>query len=256
MLLVHVAFTGLLFPRNLSASSYLDLSISGFAGFCLADLLIFRAFVDIGHRETLVIMTTSPLFSTVISWFFLREVLTGLQVAGIILTVAGVGWVLYSESRSETKGRSQGDARRKAVRGALFALAGTLAQAVGMILAKFGMGEDVHPVSANLLRLVSGLVGLAIFACVRGQFGKDFRRMKDTTALLQIGTGAVIGPVIGIIFTLYALTMAPVGIVTTIMQVSPVMLLPIDRFVFKKRIPAGGVLGTLVAVGGAMLLFL
>ena len=64
------------------------------------------------------------------------------------------------------------------------------------------------------------------------------------------------GPVGGIISTLYALTMAPVGIVTTIMQISPIMLLPVDRFVFKKRIPVGAVFGTLMAVGGAMLLFL
>lgn len=255
MLLVHLAFTGMLLPMDLTKGSYVYLAISGFAGFCLADLLIFKAFVDIGHRETLVIMTTSPIFSTVLSWFFLQEVLTTLQLTGIMLTVAGVGWVLFSENRTAESG-AHSETRRKAVIGVLYALGGTIAQAVGMTLAKFGMGADVHPVSANLLRILAGLAGLVIFAALRGQLVKDFRRMKDTTALLQIGSGAVIGPVLGIILTLYALTMAPVGVVTTIMQTTPIMLLPIDKFAFKKSIPVGAVVGTFVAVGGAMLLFL
>ncbi|MBT3271794.1 MAG: DMT family transporter [Spirochaetales bacterium] len=252
IIVINFAFTGTPIPLDLSGSSYLFLSLSGLMGFCLADLFIFRAFVDIGHRETLVIMTTSPIFSTIISWFVLGEVLTLLQISGIALTVAGIGWVLFAENRAVDSTKAE---RRKVAPGVLFAFAGALAQAAGLTLAKFGMGSEVHPVSANLLRITAGLAGLVIFTAIRGQFFADFRRMKDTKALLYIGIGAVIGPVLGIILTLYALTMAPVGVVTTIMQVSPIMLLPIDKFVFKKRIPIGAVLGTFVAVGGAMLLF-
>ncbi|MCK4542795.1 MAG: hypothetical protein KAU17_11230 [Spirochaetales bacterium] len=54
----------------------------------------------------------------------------------------------------------------------------------------------------------------------------------------------------------YALSWAPVGTVTTLMQMSPVMLLPIDRFVLKKRIPPGVVGGTIVAIAGAAFLFI
>ena len=138
----------------------------------------------------------------------------------------------------------------------MFALFGTFAQAAGLIVAKYGMGSGVHPVSANMLRITSGLIGLVIFAALRGKFKVDFQKMHDTRALLLITSGSLIGPVLGMILTLYAFTMAPVGIVTTLMQTSPIMLLPIDKFFLKKRLSLGAVVGTCAAVGGAVLLFI
>lgn len=79
--------------------------------------------------------------------------------------------------------------------------------------------------------------------------------MRDTRALGLIAQGAIVGPVAGIVSNLYALTLAPVGVVTTIMQTSPILLLPFDRFVLKRSIPIGAWLGTVAAVGGAILLF-
>jgi drug/metabolite transporter (DMT)-like permease len=227
IVLVHLAFTGSLVPLDLTSSAYIFLSISGLAGFCIADLCLFRAFLDLGPRETLVVLTLSPIFSAVGSWFLLAEVLAVAQIAGIALTVAGVGWVLWAESRRQHGGRRAD--RRRIITGSLFALAGTVSQAVGMILAKYGLEGDVHPVSANLLRICAGLAGLVIFAALRGQFIADFKKLKDTRARLLIGAGDLIGPVLAIILTLYALTMAPVGVVTAIMQTSPIMLLPFDR---------------------------
>ncbi len=249
----HLLFTGTLFPLDLGSSAYIYLSVSGFAGFCVADLCIFRAFIDLGPRETLVILTTSPIFSAAGSWFLLSEVLSPIQGAGILLTVAGVGLVLWAESRRRAGGPKV-DGKR-IISGALFALAGTVAQAIGMMVAKYGMGDAVHPVSANVVRITAGLAGLVIFAALRGRFFADFKKMKDFRALLAISSGALIGPVIGIILALYAITMAPVGVVTAMMQMSPILLLPYDRWILKQKIPAGAVVGTLLAVGGAALLF-
>lgn len=254
IMLVHLAFTGALLPLNLTSPAYIYLSISGLAGFCVADLCIFKAFVDLGPRETLVILTISPIFSAVGSWFLLAETLTWIQVSGIILTVAGIGWVLWAESRQPGGGRPTD--KRRILKGALYALAGSISQAAGMILAKYGMESGAHPVSANLIRIAAGLAGLVLFAALRGQFLADFKKMKDTRALLLIASGALIGPVLALILTLYAFTVAPVGVITAIMQMSPIMLLPFDRWILKKRIPAGAVFGTFLAVGGAVVLFI
>jgi drug/metabolite transporter (DMT)-like permease len=250
MIIVHTVFTGTLIPRGLEPSSYIYLGASGLMGFCLADLFIFRAFVDLGPRETLVVLTLSPIFAALISWGALGELLGPVQILGICGTIGGVSWVVLSESRgAEKKGR---DSRL----GVVFALAGALSQAVGMVLAKQGLAEGTHPVSANLLRMTAGFAGLVIFAAMKRNLVKDFKKMRDGRAFLLISAGALVGPVLGIILTMYALTLAPVGIVTTIMQTSPIFLLPVDRFVFKKRIPWGALGGTVLAIGGAMLLFL
>jgi drug/metabolite transporter (DMT)-like permease len=248
--IVHLAFTGMAIPHQVPPLSLSYLLASGFVGFFLADLFIFRAFVEVGPRETLVVLTLSPIFAAVISWFTLDERLAILQITGIALTIAGVIWLILAESKNPSR-------REKPKQtGVVFAFLGAFSQAVGMVLAKEGIVTGIHPISANFLRISAGFIGLVIFTLARGQFKQDFQKMGDRRALLLITSGALIGPVLGIILTLYALSMAPVGVVTTIMQTSPIMLLPVDRFVFKKHITVGALVATFLAICGAMLLFI
>ncbi len=304
IVVVHLIMTGHLLPPAISPGEVIYLALSGLLGYCIADLFIFRAFVDLGPRNTLVVLTCSPIFSTIISWFTLRERLDFFQVLGIVTTILGIVWVVASErkdrkdreSRESSGGKEfAGDSRAgkkttasdRATAGAakeaadaagnlsgtaevvgtagagkhsgiglLCAFLGTLTQAAAMVLAKSGLGPGVHPVSANMVRISAGLLGLVIFAAARKQLFADFRRMKDGRALLLITIGAVVGPVFGIIMTMYALSLAPVGIVTALMQVSPVMLLPIEKFVFKTPVSWGAAAGTVVAIGGTVILFL
>lgn len=250
IMLIHLIFFGAPLPLALPQAGYLYLGASGFIGFFLADLFIFRAFVDLGPRETLVVMTLAPIFGAVLSWLFFAETLALWQIAGILITIGGVAWVVFEERSNPTK-RSRAQAL-----GVLFAFLGAFTQAAGMVLAKGGVTAGVHPVSANAIRISAGLIGLIIFALLRGTFLADFRKMRDTRALAFTSAGALVGPVLGIILTLYALQWAPVGIVTALMQTSPIMLLPIEHFVFKKRITPGAIGGTLMAIGGAALLFI
>ncbi len=254
MLLVHLLFTGRLLPSEVPGPALLYLSISGFIGFFLADLLIFRGFVDLGPRETLVVLTLSPIFATILSWFIVGEVLSPLQITGIITTIGGVMWVIITENRSEERSNPTRTNDRTA--GLVLAFLGAVAQAAGMTFTKQGMVSGIDPLSANVLRISAGFAELVLTAFIRKEFRRDFQKMADKRALLLITSGALIGPVLGIIMTLYAFNLAPVGIVTTIMQTGPILLLPIDRFIFKKRIPSQAVIGTIVAVFGAMLLFI
>jgi drug/metabolite transporter (DMT)-like permease len=257
MAIVHFFFIGNLFPTGQDLSLYLFLGLSGFFGFFVADLFIFRGFVDAGPRETMVVMTLGPIFSTLLSWIFLKETLTLLEITGISATVGGVIWVVLEEgAHGRGKEGAEREAHSKKVKGALFALAGAFTQAVGMLFAKAGLVSGLHPVSGNMIRISAGLVGLIIYTLVRGQFVKDFKKMADTKSLLLIGSGALVGPVMGMAFSLTALSLAPVGIVTALMQTTPIWLLPIDHFFFKKRITRGAVAGTFVAIGGTVLLFL
>jgi drug/metabolite transporter (DMT)-like permease len=250
IMIIHLLFHGALLPLGLPQAGYLYLGASGFVGFFMADLFIFKAFVDLGPRETLVVMTLAPIFGAIISWLMFAETLTVLQIVGILVTVGGVAWVVYEE-RSNPNKRS-----RKQALGVIFAFLGALTQATGMVLAKGGVASGVHPVSANAVRITAGLIGLILFALLRRRLIADFRSMRDLKALAATSSGALIGPVLGVILSLYALQWAPVGIVTALMQTSPILLLPIERFVFKRRVTLGAVIGTLLAIGGAALLFI
>jgi drug/metabolite transporter (DMT)-like permease len=247
-LAVHLMFTGTLFPTGLEPVVYFNLIISGVLGFFIADLLIFHSYVDLGPRETLVILTTSPIFTAIISRLTVGETLTFLQGLGILITIAGVILVIYSDRITAIKEVS--------LKGLIIAFAGSITQAVAMVTAKAGMTPEVHPVSGNLLRMGAGFIGLIIYAAVRGEFFNDFKRMKHVKFIALISSAAFAGPVLGIALTLYAITLAPTGVITAITQISPILLLPIERYVFKRRITAASLAGTMIAITGTTILVL
>ncbi len=247
-IIIHLVYTGTLLPLAFSPVSYFFISASGVFGFFIADLFIFKAFQHIGARKTMVIMTLSPIFSAVISWIVFNEVLSIMQITGILVTIGGVIAVILVESRKISE--------HTPIIWIIFVLIGAVTQAIGMVLAKAGLTEGIDPVSANVVRIGAGLAGLALFTLVRGEFIRDFVKMKDTRSLYLLTAAALVGPVFGMLLALYAFSWAPVGIVTTLMQLTPIMLLPIDRFYFKKKISGSAVFGTIIAVAGTGLLFI
>ncbi len=252
LLLVHYLFTGFVFPVHISNETLMLFSISGLLGFTIADLFIFRALTLIGVRETLVILTLAPIFGAVISWFALSEVLTLMQISGILITTGGVMWVIHEEKMNNRKRQIE----KKHNLGVPFALAGALAQALANILSKAAIVDTVHPISGTYLRIIAGLAGLIIFSLCRKSFVSDFRKMRYIKLTALLSAAAAMGPILGVLLSLYALRVAPVGVVTALIQVSPILLLPFDYFVLKKTITLKVVIGTFVAIGGAAILFI
>ncbi len=250
IIVVHYVFTGFFFPFHIDSRALLLFLVSGAFGFAVADLFIFRSLVLIGVRETLVILTLSPIFGTIISWFFLGERLSFLQITGITITICGVMWVIYEEGQNRKR------AKKKKNLGIPFALAGALAQALANMLSKGALLQGIHPITGTYVRITAGLFTVALFSMVRRSFLQDIQKMAQlkTTALLSFGT--MVGPIMGVIVSLYALSMAPVGVVSALMQLSPIILLPFDYFILKKPITYRVVLGTFIAIGGAALLFI
>lgn len=254
MLLVHLAFEGTFMPLGMDLRAWILIGLSGALGFCVADLFIFSSFVHIGARQTMVIMTTSPLFSALLARIFGGEILSGIQIAGVVVTLLGVAWVIHADRSAGVSGN-----RRHMLKGVAIALGGSVTQAIAYVLADAGMTEAIPAVSANVVRLVFGLLALIVFAAARKSFFKDFARFTGKAghkALLLILAAAIVGPVLGIILNLQALKLAPVGVVTTLSQLTPVMLLPLERFAMKRHIPPMAVAGTFVAVFGSVLLFI
>ena len=143
--------------------------------------------------------------------------------------------------------------------GVIAGLLGAITQALAMVLAKGGMEGSVHSISANVIRLGFGLAALVFYSLIRKSFVSDFTKFSGKVGkknLLLIVFAALVGPILGILLYLQALKMAPVGIVTTLSQMSPIILLPIDKFVYKRYVSPFATIGTLLAVFGTILLFL
>ena len=66
-------------PLSASPTAWLWLSLSGLAGFFFGDLCLFRAFVEIGPRLSMLIMALAPPLTALLGWLALGEKLTVLN---------------------------------------------------------------------------------------------------------------------------------------------------------------------------------
>ena len=80
--------------------------------------------------------------------------------------------------------------------------------------------------------------------------------MKDKRALLFTAIGSVIGPYLGITFSMIAISHAKVGIASTLMATVPIIMIPMIRFYYKEKLSWISIVGAVVAVSGIAILFL
>jgi drug/metabolite transporter (DMT)-like permease len=251
MACLHYVVFGAFLPLNAPLFRWQWLALSGVLGLVVGDSGLFQAFVLIGPRLATLTMALVPIFSTFLGWLFFRESVTSVELAGIMLTVGGVAWVV-SEKRS---GRSR-VANKQYGLGILFGLMGALGQASGLIAAKFGLVGDFPPVSANVIRMMTAMLVLWGVTALRGRVVYTVRQWRHKRALSAIVAGTIFGPVIGVLMSLVAIQLTRVGIAATLMALTPIILIPLSFFLFKERITFRGIAGTVAAVAGVALIFL
>lgn len=241
------------------------MAISGLLGFIIGDASLFQAFVMIGPRLAMLLMSLAPVINTAMGWLLLGETLAPLELLGIALAVGGV-MVVVSDRRNGENGPPGGEAqkiddpaaaRRYYLIGVLFGLGGAFGQATGLFASDQGLVGDFPALSGNLIRLIAATTTIWLFTIARGQAVNGFRRLRqEPRALYAIIAGAVAGPFIGVWFSLIAVQNAPLGIAATLTSLAPIFLIPVARVVFKERVTARAVLGTIFSVSGVALLFL
>lgn len=257
-LLAAMIFFGLygLFVRNniipLDASpfTWTWMGISGLIGFCLGDLCLFRAFVIVGSRVSMLIMSAVPPMTALIGWWLLGERLSLSAWTGMMMTVTGIVMVVGSRksNRHET-------GRDSMLKGVLFALGGAVGQAVGLVISKYGM-QSYDAVAATQIRVIAGTAGFIVIFTMTRQWPKVVIALGNRTAMNGILLGSVFGPFLGVTFSLLAVQNTDAGIASTIMSIVPVMIIPPAVIVFREKLTVPEIIGSLVAVAGVSLLFL
>lgn len=251
VLLISYAAQGFLIPADLSIRAIVLLLLSGFLGYFLTDIMLFQSFVLLGPRESLVLMTISPILVAIFGYLLFDEVLNLIQIFGILITVGGIViMVLFGE---KTTGSESTQKRL----GYILASSAALVQTLANLLARSAVVE-AGAVTSNLLRNIGGLAAFIIyFGVIRRKIkahAKPFLENRKLLVLLFFAT--LFGPVLATTSQMKAYTLAPVGIVSTITQVSPVILLPVDSFILKRHVSKASSMGTVLSVFGIGLLFL
>ena len=249
LLLVTILLAG--WSMALSDTQWLYFSLSGIIGLILGDSFLFKAFKDIGPRLSMLIMSLVPAMTAILAYLFLDEVLSGRVLAGMIITTTGIMLVVLERKPLPGFGKPSGV-------GLLAAFLGALGQAGGLILAKYAFAEgDVNSFVASFVRIGSATVLFLPAALILRIYKNPFRVFKDDRkALVLTSSGAVLGPYLGITFSLFAIVYTKVAIATTIIALPPIIMLPMVWWYYREPIGWKSVLGALLAVGGVAVLFL
>jgi drug/metabolite transporter (DMT)-like permease len=247
---LHWALRGEPLPLSASRGSWMWLLLSGVIGLALGDASLFHAYVRIGAALSMLIFSTTPVFTALLGLTLLGETLTPLEWLGIAVTLSGVAWVVSEPKRREflSSGGSYGA-------GLLYAFGGALGQALGLLTAKLGLAEGTAAQSANLVRLLGAAAAVwaaAFFIGSARQTPQAYR--DDRRAALFTLAGTAAGPLLGVWLSLVAITDTRLGIASTLMGLAPIFLLPIAKIVFGEPIRYRAFLGTAVALSGAAIL--
>src|SRR5512133_460923 len=135
LVLLNWAFYGYLMPFNAGLDRWIWFMLSGAIGYALGDAFLFRSFASIGAQRGMLMMSLAPLLSDGMAWIFFGEILSGMQLLGVLLTLAGVTWVILRRKSDVDAELHTGST----VEGVLFGLGAAIGQAVGFVLSKQGL---------------------------------------------------------------------------------------------------------------------
>ena len=251
LIILNLILFGEPLPFTAEPSRWMWLGISGVIGLSLGDAFLFQALVSVGARLGSLLMSLAPIFGSVIAWTFFGETLSPLQITGILIALAGVGWVVLSHE--EPPDTPRGHTRR----GVLFGILAALGQAVGLVLSKQGMFGEFSPFQANAIRMLAAVLFTWAWTLMDGKAGATITALREKPRVIGlIALGALVGPLLGVSSSLLAVQHAEIGVASTLMALPPVLVLPISYFVFKEKVDWQAVAGSALAIAGVAVLVL
>ena len=194
------------------------------------------------------------MFAAAIAFAWRGETLTQVQLAGIAATVFGVVLVV-----GEAHGIARPLSSRERWVGGAFGVLAALGQATGATLSKIAivaLESSPHAaLEASTWRLiVAAAIGLGIAAIARGprQEASEIVTRRQWPILVP---AALLATYAGVWCSLLAFQHAPVAVASTLLALSPVLILPLARWLLDEKLSTRAVLGALISVAGCAALF-
>ena len=283
--------TGSPIPQHLSFSAFVWIVMSGILAYVVCNYFLFNAYILIGSRFSELFMTLSAPAAAFGGWILLDERLTSQEYVGITITITGILVTLLGAKTSKNKiinhlsksnttsasisvhenqdSGNNSDDKKRMVKGIVYAIIGTISQGFGLVLGKVGMIHyhlsmpsdlkllnDMIPLSASYIRLMTGLLGFFLIIVLSGKFS-DFRKsIHKTKAFRMALLTAFCGPFLGASCALVAMRYSKAGVAATLLELTPIFIIFPAYFILKQKINFIQILGTVISVLGVSLFFI
>jgi drug/metabolite transporter (DMT)-like permease len=258
-LVLFVVVTGNPLPPGASAEAAGWMLLSGVVGYVIGDFCLFQCYIIIGSRYGQLFMTLAPLAAALMAWITLGQQMTGMSILAMLITLAGIGISVLGRGEHHKVGL------KLPLNGVLFAIGAAMCQGIGLVLSKIGMDhyeatanmpDWLVPFSANFYRCVAGIIGFTLLLYFRNGLDPLREAMHDKKGLAVATATTVFGPFVGVGFSLMAVQYTAAGIASTLMAMTPIIILLPSYWLFHQKITWRAVAGAVISVVGVSLFFL
>lgn len=251
--------TGNILPLGASLEACGWMLLSGLVGYVIGDFCLFQCYIIIGSRYGQLFMTLAPLAAALTAWVSLGQQMKLISILAMFVTLFGISISVLG------RGERHKISLRLPLNGVLFAIGAAVCQGVGLVLSKVGMDhyetvpgmpEWIVPFSANFYRCIAGIVGFLILLLLRNGIRPLQEAIHDKKGLSVATATTIFGPFVGVGFSLMAVQYTAAGIASTLMAMTPIIILLPSAWLFHEKITWRAVLGALISVVGVSLFFL
>ena len=237
--------------------------LSGLVGYVIGDFCLFQCYIIIGSRYGQLFMTLAPLSAALMAWVTLGQQMTVMSIVAMLVTLLGIGISVLG------RGEHHKVSLKLPLHGVLYAIGAAMCQGIGLVLSKIGMDhynltalaetgvpEWMIPFSANFYRCVAGIIGFTLLLYVREGIAPLRDALHDRKGLTVATATTIFGPFVGVGFSLMAVQFTAAGIASTLMAMTPIIILLPSYWLFHEKITWRAFLGAVISVVGVSLFFL
>lgn len=256
---------GVPYPRYADGPTWLWLALSALVGYLFGDFCLFNSYLVIGARFGQLFMTLAPPMAAIAGWIMLGETLSWRSILAMLVTISGIAISILA------KGQDKKMHFTLPLKGILLGLGAGAGQGVGLVLSKMGMQHyeaalpadmpavmgTMMPFAATQIRAIVGGLGFVIMLLIQRQ-GRHFLEVthSDRKGVRAAILTTLFGPVLGVSLSLMAVQYARAGIASTLMALTPVLIILPYAIIHKQRVKPKELLGVAVSMLGVAMFFL
>lgn len=253
--------SGFPLPAQASTEAYLWMLLSGVVGYVIGDFCLFQCYIIIGSKFGQLFMTLAPITAAIMAWITLGQEIRPQAMIAMLVTLTGIAISVL--------GRGDGHklSLKLPIAGVLFAIGAAVCQGVGLVLSKIGMNHYeaslttdmagwLLPFHANFFRCIAGTIGFTLLMAWRDGFAPLRKGVRDRKGITVAVATTIFGPFLGVGASLLAVQYTAAGIASTLMALTPIIIILPAWWLFKQPITAKSVMGALISVIGVSLFFL
>lgn len=252
------------YPRYADGKTWLLLALSGVVGFVFGDYCLFNAYVLIGARFGQLFMTIAPLVAAILGMIFLGERMSWIAWIAMFVTLSGIGMSIL--------GRGEGEkiSLKLPFKGILLGIGAGIGQGGGLVLSKLGLQAyeacipsdapslmgAMMPFASTMIRVIAGGVGFLFLLKMYSTKEECQHAVRDAKGIVYTLLATIFGPFVGVSLSLMAVQYAEAGIASTLMALTPVLIIWPYAVLYKQKVTARDIVGIAITMAGVALFFL